>query len=97
MVENKNESSKVDANTMKTKIYIEKELAKYPYRDGSGTPFRLERIDEHSWNVYEMRLEHEYGCFVGVYEKHICDFDDCYTLEQAFAYWKSNTREDEGS
>ena len=83
---------------MNDKNYIEKELAKYPYRNSFNTPFRLGRIDEHSWNVYEMRLEHEYGCFVGVYEKHIDDFDDCYTLEQAVAYWKSRiARDDEGS
>jgi hypothetical protein len=71
------------------KDYIEKELEKYPYRDNNDIPFRLERIDEHSWNVYEMCLEHEYGCFVGAYEKQVDDFDDCDTLEQAIAYWKN--------
>jgi len=73
---------------MNDKDYIEKEMEKYPYRDNNDIPFRLERIDEYAWNVYEMCLEHEYGCFVGFYEKQD-DFEDCDTLEEAIAYWKN--------
>jgi hypothetical protein len=71
--------------------YIEQELSKYPYRDGHGTPFRLERIDEHSWNVFECIGDMEYGHFVGFVEWQN-DFDGCETLEQAIDHW-SNTNQ----
>ena len=61
-------------------------LDKYPYRDANGTPFRLSRISEHEWNVFEPIVEMEHGQFVGFYEKKD-DFDDCDTLEKAVKYW----------
>lgn len=71
---------------MNQKDYINQELSKYPYRDNREVPFRLERIDEHSWNVFELVCDMDYGNFVGFHEKQD-DFDGCETLEQAIDYW----------
>jgi hypothetical protein len=66
--------------------YVNATLSKYPYRDKHGVPFRLERIDEHSWNVFECLIDVEYGHCVGFREVQ-ADFDGCETLDQAVDYW----------
>lgn len=76
--------------------YIEQELSKYPYKDSQGTPFRLEQIDEHSWNVFECVAESDYGHFVGFYERQY-DFDDCDTLEEALKYWSFKQEKDDAA
>lgn len=66
--------------------YVQQTLSKYPYRDKHNVPFRLERIDEHSWNVFECLIDMEYGHCVGFIERQ-WDFDGCETLEEAVDYW----------
>jgi len=69
-----------------SEAYVQQELQKYPYRTNQGTPFRLQKNGEHSWDVFECYSEMEYGHFVGFRELQD-SFDDCDTEEQAKEYW----------
>lgn len=66
--------------------YIREVLSKYPYKTKRGIPFRLVRLGESSWDVFEYSEEVEYGVVVDLLEKHDT-FDGYFTELEASKYW----------
>ena len=72
--------------------YIREVLSKYPYKTKRGIPFRLVRLGESSWDVFEYSEEVEYGVVVDLLEKH--DTFDGYSghLQHSTNLGRSNNR-----
>jgi hypothetical protein len=54
-------------------------LNEYPYLDSKGKPFRLERLNEHCWNVFQPAENKDEEIQDGII--------DCETLQEAIDCW----------